>query len=239
MSVIIKELDKRDYGNVKMSCDTIIDKKLLQYPMICDAFSTNSFNVICGKMGSGKTSWITNLVKCDFKKVFETIILIMPVSSRQSIDDDIYGKNLPPDQLYDDLTVEILNEIYEKLNENTKEKFNSLLIIDDFQTALKNPDIAKGLERIVIKTRHLRVTSFYLVQNFLKVPKPLRQLAQNVILFNIGKQQLEQVFDEIIQIKKEKYTEIIEVCFKEPHDFILVNLHKSKNIYRNFDLVVF
>ena len=239
MSVIIKKLEKPNYRKVKMSCDNIIDKRLLQYPMISDAFSTNSFNIICGSMGSGKTSWITNMVKNDFKKVFETIILIMPVSSRQSIEDDIYGKNLPPDQLYDDLTVNVLNEIYEKLNENTKEKYNTLLIIDDFQTALKNPDIAKALERIVIKTRHLRVTTFFLVQNFLKVPKPLRQLAQNVILFNIGKQQLEQVFDELIQIKKDKYEEIIRVCFVDRHDFILVNLHRSKNIYRNFDQVIF
>jgi hypothetical protein len=163
----------------------------------------------------------------------------MPQSSRQSIENDLFGKHLPEDQLYDDLTVDILNEIYEKLNENTKEKYNSLLIVDDFQTALKNPDIAKALERIVIKTRHLRTTSFYLVQNFLKVPKPLRQLAQNVILFNIGKQQLTQVFEEIIQMKKDKYEEIIDVCFKEAHDWILVNLHKSKNIYCNFNLVEF
>jgi KaiC/GvpD/RAD55 family RecA-like ATPase len=41
--------------------------------MLEDAFSTNSFNIIVGKMGQGKTSLITNFVKHDFRKVFETI----------------------------------------------------------------------------------------------------------------------------------------------------------------------
>ena len=239
MSVRIVELEKPKHSNVKMLCDEILNDKLLKYPMIEDAFSTNSFNLIVGKPGQGKTSWITNLVKHEFRKVFETIILVMPTSSRQSIDNDIFGKNLPEDQLYDDLSVEILEEIYNKLNENAKEGYNSLLIIDDFQQRLKDPDISKALERIVIKTRHLHTTSFYLVQNFQKVPKNLREITFNIVLFNIGKSQLLKVFEEVIQMKKEKYEEIINLAFVKPHDWLLINLHRSKNIYKNWDLVVF
>ena len=237
MSIRIKELDKPNYRKVKMLCDEIIHDKLLKYPMLEEAFSTNSFNIVVGKPGQGKTSWVTNLVKHDFRKVFESIFLIMPASSRQSIDNDIFGKNLPDEQLYEDLTVEILDEIYEKLNENTKEGYNSLLIIDDFQQKLKDPDIAKALERIAIKTRHLRTTTFYLVQNYQKVPKNLREIAFNLILFNVGKSQLFKIFDEAVQMSKEKYDQIVELCFKEPHDFLLINLHRSKNIYCNWDLV--
>ena len=40
-------------------------------------------------------------------------------------------------------------------------------------------------------------------------------------------------------MKKEKYEEIINLAFKEPHDFLLINLHRSKNIYRNWDLIEF
>jgi hypothetical protein len=161
----------------------------------------------------------------------------MPSSSRQSIDNDIYGKNLPPEQLYDDLTVDILNDIYTKLQENTEEGNNTLLIIDDFQQRLKEPDISKALERIIIKTRHLRTTTFYLVQNFQKVPKSIRELSQNLILFNLGKSSLLRIFEEVMQMTKEKYEEIINLCFQEPHDWLLINLHRSKNIYRNWDLV--
>ena len=237
--VSLKELPKPKYRNVKMNCDELLHPKLEEFPMIKDAFSTNSFNIVCGKMGQGKTSWITNLVKHDFKKVFEYIILIMPESSRQSIDNDIFGKNLPPDQLYDDLNEDILTEIYGKLQEHSAEEHNTLLVIDDFQPKLKDPDIAKVLEKIIIKTRHLRTTTFYLVQNFQKVPKNIRELAFNLVLFNIGKSQLLKIFEEVIQMKKDKFEAIIDLCYKDPHDWILINLHRSKNIYRNYDLVLF
>jgi len=235
--VKIIELDKPNHKKIKMTCDEILHEKLMKYPMTADAFSTNCFNLILGRMGQGKTSWVTNLVKHEFRKVFETIFLIMPASSRQSIDDDIFGKNLPSEQLYDDLNESVLEDIYSKLQENTSEGYNSLLLIDDFQNKMKDPEISKALEKIVIKIRHLRCTVFYLVQNFQKIPKSLRELSQNIITFNLGKSQLLKLFDEIIQMKKEKYDEIIEVCFKNQHDWILINLHKSKNIYRNWDLV--
>jgi hypothetical protein len=237
--VTIKELKKPKYRTIRMNCDELLHPKLEEYPMIKDAFSTNSFNIIVGSMGAGKTSWITNLVKHDFKKVFEYIILIMPESSRQSIDNDIFGKNLPPDQLYDDLNEGILTEIYGKLQEHTEEGYNTLLIIDDFQPRLKDPDVAKVLEKIIIKTRHLRCTTFYLVQNYQKIPKNIRELAMNLILFKLSKSSLLRIFEEAIQVKKEKFEAIIDLCFKDPHDWILINLHRSKNIYRNFDQVLF
>ena len=68
--VHIKQLDKPDLGHIKMNCDDTISEKLTKYPMIKEAFSTTSFNVICGRMGSGKTSLLTSLVKKVFKKCF-------------------------------------------------------------------------------------------------------------------------------------------------------------------------
>ena len=53
--ISIKVLPKPDLEKVKMSCDGVIHNKLLKYPMIEEAFSTNSFNVVCGRMGQGKT----------------------------------------------------------------------------------------------------------------------------------------------------------------------------------------
>jgi hypothetical protein len=119
---------------------------------------------------------------------------------------------------------------------NTNEGYNSLLIIDDFQQKVKDLDICKALERIVIETRHLHVTSFYLVQSFQKVPKPIRELAFNLILFNIGKSQ--KVFEEVISFKKNLYDEIIDLAFQKPHDWALINLHRSKKIYQNWDLII-
>jgi hypothetical protein len=238
--VHIKPLEKPDLKVVKMNCDGIIhDKLATKYgPMVAEAFSTSSFNIICGTMGSGKSSLITALVKTVFRKCFESIYVFMPENSRQSIENDIYGKHLPGDQLFDTLSEENISSVYQRLQNDSKEGYHSLLIIDDFQTQLKQPEINNVIKKIVTKMRHLRCTIFLLVQNWQSVPKPLRELVSNVITFNIGKSQLEKLFIDSIQINKHKYEQIIDLCFKEKHDFMLINLNKSKSIYRNFDLVV-
>jgi thymidine kinase len=238
MSVTIKELPKPDLGKVSMSCDGVISKKLLKYPMISEAFSTNSFNVVCGRMGQGKTSLVTSLVKTQFKKCFETIYVFMPTNSRASIENDIYGKHLPSEQLFDTLTLENITQVYEEVQEHSKEKYHSLLIIDDFQVALKDPKIVSVLQKIITKMRHLRTSIFLLQQNFQALAKPLRELVSNLITFNLGKSQLEKIFDEVIQLDKDKYQQIIDLCFIEPHDWILINLHKSRTIYSKFDQLV-
>ncbi len=56
MSIRIEKLKKPDLGHVKMNCDGVIHKKLLEFPIIEEAFSTSHFTLICGRMGQGKTS---------------------------------------------------------------------------------------------------------------------------------------------------------------------------------------
>ena len=162
----------------------------------------------------------------------------MPSNSRASIENDIYGKHLPAEQLFDTLTLDNITEVYNSIQENSSEGYNSLIIIDDFQVALKDPEILKVLQKIITKLRHLRTTIFLLQQNFQALAKPLRELASNLIIFNLGKSQLEKVFDEVIQLHKDKYQQIIDISFKDPHDWILINLHKSRTIYRNFDKLI-
>ena len=107
-------------GDIIINCDEIIHKKLTDYPMVNDAWSTYNFTVIVAKMGQGKSSLIKNLVKNVVNKCFEHIYFIMPENSRKSIENDIFNKHLPADQLYDTLTEEGLTEIYEQLQESSK-----------------------------------------------------------------------------------------------------------------------
>ena len=64
-----------------MNCDNVIHKNLADYLMVNDAWIANYFTVIVGKMGQGKTSLLTNLVKNECNKCFESIYLIMPENS--------------------------------------------------------------------------------------------------------------------------------------------------------------
>lgn len=234
----IEVLNKPTLQKVKMNCDDIIDKKLLEYPMVEDVWSRSSFNIVVGKMGSGKTSLVTNLVKTIYRKCFHHIYCFIPSNSRQSIDNDIYGKNLPENQLFDTLTEENIEQVYEELQENSNEDEYSLLIIDDFQTALKDPSIIKTLTKIITKMRHLRTTIFLLQQNYQALSKSLRELTSNLILFNVGKSQLDKIFDESIQLDKNKYQDLIDISFKEKNDWILINLNGQRNIYRMFDKII-
>ena len=222
-----------------MLVDGVIDEKLTKYPMVEDLFSRTSFNVILGKMGQGKTSLITNFVKTIFKRVFEHIIVFIPAGSRKSIENDIYGKHIPSADLYDTLTEENLDEVIDKLEESAENGENTLLIIDDFQAALKDPDVLVRLQKIVTRMRHMRVSIFILQQNFQKMAKFLRELVTNVITFNVGKSQLNKLFDETVQLDKDKYQALVDLAFKDKNDWIAINVNGSRNIYKGFDRIAF
>jgi len=53
------------------------------------------------------------------------------------------------------------------------------------------------------------LTKLLLAQNFQKIPKPIRELAFNLIVFDLGKSQLLKIFEEVIKVKKEKFDDII------------------------------
>ena len=234
----IIQLKKPNLHKIKMNFDECIDEKLLQYPMVADVWSHTSFNIIVGKMGQGKSSLMVNLVKNVFKKCFAKIYIFIPESSRKSIDKDIFGRHLPEDQLFDELTEENLEYVYDRLQENSEDLDFSLLIIDDFQVQLKDIRIVAILERIITKMRHLRCTVFLLNQNYVKLVKNLRLLVSNIILFNVGKSALDFIFDETIQLDKKKYQALIDNCFVNKNDWILINVNGSKKIYRMFDEVI-
>jgi len=233
----IVELEKPNLSKVKMNCDYVIHNKLMDYPMVADAWSSHNFTIFAGRMGSGKTSLAISLLKSVFKKCFHKIYVFIPENSRSSIENDILGKNLPDNQLFSELTFENLTQLYEDLKANSADGKSSLLIIDDFQTQLKNPEIVSILEKIIIKMRHLRTTTWLLQQNFQKLVKPLREVVSNVVCFNLGKSQMTKIFDEAIEMKKDNYDDLIKLVFVEKHDWILVNLHNSRKIYRMFDEV--
>jgi thymidine kinase len=228
-------LDKPQIQRVKMNCDYCLHPKLKEFPMVDDAWSSHNFTIFAGKMGQGKTSLVVSLLKSVFKKVFHSVYVFIPEQSRASIDNDILKKNLPRDQLYSELTVENLSEVYEKVQENSSEGYNSLLIIDDFQTSLKDPTIINILQKIIVKMRHLRTTTWLIQQNFQALVKPLREVVSNLVMFNLGKSQNQKIFDELIQLDKDKYNDLVKLAFQDPHDWILINLNKSKKIYRMFD----
>ena len=114
----IKPKNRPKFKKITMLCDTPIDDKLKDIDVIKDFFNQQNTTVIIGKQGSGKTSILMNFVKI-YKKCFHHIYVFMRETSRLSIKDNIFDKKLPQEQLFEDLTVENINTVYERVKENS------------------------------------------------------------------------------------------------------------------------
>ena len=61
------------------------------------------------------------------------------------------------DKVYHELTISNLNEVYNEINEikNSEDIEYSCVIIDDFADVLKDKNIIRQLNKMLIKARHL------------------------------------------------------------------------------------
>lgn len=219
---------------VKMSVDDPLHPKLEKYPAIDTAFAKTNFTIIAGKMGSGKTSILIEIMRNPdiYMKVFHEIFIIIPEGSLLSISekDNIFKKYIPPDHVYHEYNAETLTAIYEKLMENAKEGHNSLVVIDDFGSQFRvQKDCEIILNKIIIRMRHLRAVVFLLAQGLTQLPPKWRNLATNLLTYNLGKSAMERVFNEYFEYSKQQFDKLMKQ-YQNPHDFLLMNL-KYKKIY--------
>ena len=161
-----------------------------------------------GRAGSGKTSLMTGLLQTTkkLKKVFNKIYLFMPSYSRSSMKECIFDC-LPQDQIYNELTLETLSDVYNKLQENTDEKLKSLIIFDDVQDAFKG-ECEKLILKIINNRRHLRTSLMVIAQSYKKISLDVRKALTNHFLFNLSKEDYDIIHDERIYIAKQDWDAI-------------------------------
>jgi predicted ATP-binding protein involved in virulence len=226
MSIIkkIKPDNPPVFKKIKMVCDEPISERLKDISVINEYFNKQNTTVIVGKPGSGKTSILMNFVKI-YKECFDHIYVFMRESSRSSIEDNIFDKKLKEDQLFEDLTLENIEDVYGRVKEHTKNNEYSWVIFDDVQDSLKDIKIVRVLNKLVANQRHLRLVNFFLIQNFYALDKKIRRLTNNLFLFNAGKDQLKNIFDDYIEIKQDLFEKICEETFQKEHSWMFVNLN--------------
>jgi uncharacterized protein YejL (UPF0352 family) len=78
----------------------------------------------------------------------------MRETSRASIKHNVFDKKLPPNQLYEDLTLEGISEVYVKGKKHSKEEEFSLIIMDDVQDSLISKNVVKILNKLIANQRH-------------------------------------------------------------------------------------
>lgn len=224
--------------SVKMVCDESIDAKLEEHEAVKCCFSKSSTTLISGGTGSGKSTWVIQMMRGVFKKCFHDIILIIPEESFRSIKEkDNPFLKIDSENIYHELNSEVLSEVYTKVEENASEGYYTLLIIDDFGADLKIKSNELILNRMFLKQRHLRLTTFVLTQNYFMTPKKMREIVTNLVMFNTNKSQNFKVFRELFDLKPEQFESLLKLI-PTAHDYALLNL-KYKRIFVDWNEVSF
>lgn len=236
MKIKIIENEKPELKKINFSCDEKICPKLDEYPMIRDNLNTYNTTLIIGRQGSGKTSLTINIIKQLYRKKFHKIYVFMPETSRNSLKPNIF-EALPPEQVYEELNYYNINEIYEQLKENSKNGQKSLIIMDDVQKALKDGNVISQFKNIVANQRHLKVVNLILLQNYFALDNKVREIVNNVIFFKMDKKQTYKIFEEVAEMPKDVFEQVIKIVFDEPHTWCLIN-QRQKRVYRMFDEIV-
>ena len=216
------------------TCDDGINPNLNNYPMLSH-FNKYNFTGVIGKPGSGKTSlimsWLTS--KKIFKKMFHHVLVVMPSSSIHSMKKNPF-KNHDEDKMFEELNLDTISTIYNKLEESSAEKHSTLLILDDIGASLKNNSIKNILRKIIYNRRHLKVSIIVLLQSFMSLEKEIRKLFNNVIMFKPSKVEFENLFEELFETNKDLALDIMNVAYEKPHDYLVLNVDSQK-MYKGFD----
>ena len=237
MSITIKHNKAPNLSQVKFTVDGKLDAKLDNIE-IFKCMNKANFTLFLGKGGSGKSSKIISFLKSreGFKKIYHDIILFCPPNSRDSIKDDFWGKNLLPENIFDDLSMENLETAYSMAEQNAQEGYRTLIILDDVQKSLKG-DNQKFLLHMVNNKRHASLSIWLACQNYKSIPPQIRAVITDMFIFKINKQEMEFIFEEHIEETKKKFEEILKLLFKNEHDFLYINT-MSQRLFNNWDELI-
>lgn len=235
------KVQKNQAPNLKrpqFSVDGKLDDKLDSYPLT-SLMNKSTFTCFLGRAGSGKTSLLTAFLKTPamFHKVFNNIFVFMPAGSRSSMKDNFFEKHIAPQQLYDELTFENLQDCYDKIQSAAEDDETSLVIFDDVQKALRDNQIRKLFLSMVNNRRHGKLSMWIACQNYKSVEPSVRNGLTDLFVFKLSKKEMETLYEEQVETHPDKFLEVLKHCFKDNHDFMYINTG-SQRIFSNFDELI-
>ena len=182
-------------------------------------------SMFCGPSGSGKTSLMMAMLtnKHLFRKVFDTILIFMPPSSRASLPNKMLESlEYPPFDQLDAGTLDQAMDIIES-NSDQDPPLNTLVIFDDVTAALKDHSTLKGLTHLSFARRHLRCSIWMLTQTLVSVPLNLRKNFTHLFLFRPRNfKEITHLFEEYTASRSEAEA-LIAAVWHEPHDVLLLH----------------
>ena len=150
------------------------------------------------------------------------------------------------DKIYHELTRDNLEELYDELKDR-KEEYDddgdeemeyNCVIIDDFASSLKEKDIQKLLNTMLIKARHLNTCFIFTLQSYMYFPKILRKQTTYATIFKPkNREEWNTINQELLQMKDEDARKIYDYVFGQEYSHFDIDTIENK-LYRNFNPLV-
>ena len=229
--------DKPRLPKCEMVCDTALHSKLNKYD-VTSFLNSHSMTLLIGKPKSGKTSLLHSMFEHAglLRYCYNKIYLFQPAQSGASIKDSIFDR-LPEDQIYHELNIETLMEVKMRIEEDAAEGCTSCIIFDDMAAELKNKPTLQLFKQLSFNRRHLRLSMYFLVQTWFSVPKEMRRLWSNIFIFKVSKNEMSNVWQEIIEHADEFMHPVMKMVYNEPYKFLFINTD-SQRIFDGFDEIL-
>lgn len=199
--------------------------------------------LLVGSGGSGKTSLLLNQFRKggSYHKKFHNLYLFTPSISFMSVQNHPFEKH---DKIYHELTRDNLEELHDELKDR-KEEYDSededeemeynCVIIDDFASSLKEKDIQKLLNTMLIKARHLNTCFIFTLQSYLYFPKMLRKQTTFATIFKPkNKEEFKSINQELLQMKDDDAKKIYDYVFEQEYSHLDIDTIDNV-LYRNFN----
>ena len=121
-----------------------------------------------------------------YRNAFHNVILCIPMHSFQSMSPaDNPFLALDKEKIYHDFSYDILEQIFNQIMGYSQEEEDTLLLIDDFASELKNGDVLKLLNSLVNNRRHLRLSIWMGVQTYKSIPLSNRKTINTLVLLKL------------------------------------------------------
>jgi hypothetical protein len=109
------------------------------------------------------------------------------------------------------------------------------VIIDDMANSLKEKDVQRLLNTMLIKARHLNTCFIFTLQSYLYMPKMLRKQTTFATIFKPkNREEWDSLNKELIQMRDEDARQLFEYVYDKEYAHLDIDTIEGK-MYRNFN----
>ena len=202
--------------------------------------SVASYMVFVGKSRSGKSSLITSILtnRKVYRNAFNNILICIPRHSFHSMSEkDNPFLALSSEKIYHEFNYEILERIFNQVVQYASEEEDTLLLIDDFASELKNGDVLKLLNSLINNRRHLRLSVIMSVQTYKSIPLSNRKTINILVLFKCtNKAEIKSIWEEMSFLSKDTFFDLLMYVFQKPFDYLVLD-RDNNEYYRRWNKI--